>query len=292
VKFRLFWNEGKRAGVFNLTDEIGHEGNQRRDVGMKKSLLATVAAMVLIAGAGFASAEGAKEQSGMKSGGAAAPTKSEAATKGAESKSGAVMKGKAETTGAGVESKSEMKNEPKSNLKADGAKTKPSTTGAGAADKSGFDTKAASDNKAGAAKTGTDTKAGADTKSNAAASDNKGGAAKTGADTKAGADTNSNAAAADTKAGASGSVNLTPDQKTKIRTTVIQSGSAPKVSRSSINFNISVGTVVPRSVSFAAVPPTLVEIHPAWRGYRYFVVDEEIVIIDPNTLRIVAVIDV
>ncbi len=265
---------------------------------MKKSLLATAAAMALIAGAGFASAEGAKEQPGMKSGGPAAPTKSEAATKGAESKSGAVMKGKAETTGAGVESKSEMKNEPKSNLKADGAKTKPSTTGAGAADKSGSDTKtganskAASDNKAGATTTGTDTKAGADTKSNAAAPDNKAGAAKTGADTKAGADTNSNAAAADTKAGASGSVNLTPDQKTKIRTTVIQSGSAPKVSRSSINFNISVGTVVPRSVSFAAVPPSLVEIHPAWRGYRYFVVDEEIVIIDPNTLRIVAVIDV
>ena len=43
------------------------------------------------------------------------------------------------------------------------------------------------------------------------------------------------------------SVNLTTEQKTKIRTTVLQSSSAPKVSRSSINFNISVGTVVPRT---------------------------------------------
>ena len=51
---------------------------------------------------------------------------------------------------------------------------------------------------------------------------------------------------------------LTTEQKTKIRTTVLQSSSAPKVSRSSINFNISVGTVVPRSVHFVTVPDTLV----------------------------------
>ena len=73
-------------------------------------------------------------------------------------------------------------------------------------------------------------------------------------------DTKSNAAAADTKSSTGASVNLTSEQKTKIRTSVIQSSSAPKVSRSSINFNISVGTVVPRSVHFVTVPATLVEI--------------------------------
>jgi hypothetical protein len=73
---------------------------------------------------------------------------------------------------------------------------------------------------------------------------------------------------------------------------VIQSSSAPKVSRSSINFNISVGTVVPRTVKFVAVPATLVEIHPAWRGYRYFIVDDEIIIVEPSSFRIVAVLSV
>ena len=34
----------------------------------------------------------------------------------------------------------------------------------------------------------------------------------------------------------------------------------------------------------------IVEIYPAWRAYEYFIVDEEIVIVDPNTLEIVAVI--
>ena len=253
---------------------------------MKKSLLATVAAMALIAGAGFASAEGAKDQPAMK-GSAAAPIKSEPAMKqGADIKAGAGVKGKAETTGAGVESKSEMKSEmkaePKANLKADSksnikadTKSKPATTGAGASDKT--EMKSNSDTKA---KT-MDSKSGMDSK---AASDNKAGA------TKAGADTRSNAAAADTKAGASGSVNLTTDQKTKIRTTVLQSSSAPKVSRSSINFNISVGTVVPRSVRFVAVPPALVEIHPAWRGYSYFVVDDEIIIVDARTMKIIAIV--
>ncbi len=55
---------------------------------------------------------------------------------------------------------------------------------------------------------------------------------------------------------------------------------------------IRVGTVVPRSVHFAEVPSTLVEYYPSWRGYRYFVVDEEIVILDPRTLQIVAIIEV
>ena len=38
------------------------------------------------------------------------------------------------------------------------------------------------------------------------------------------------------------------------------------------------------------MPTTIVEIHPAWRGYMYFVVDDEIIIVEPGTLRIVAVI--
>lgn len=85
------------------------------------------------------------------------------------------------------------------------------------------------------------------------------------------------------------SVSFTAEQKTKIRSTVL-TGSAPRVTN--VNFSISVGTVVPRTVRVVAVPPTLVEIQPAWRGYMYFVHGDEIIIVEPGSLRIVAVISV
>ena len=81
---------------------------------------------------------------------------------------------------------------------------------------------------------------------------------------------------------------LSTEQKTRIRTTVINR--APKVTN--VNFQLSVGTVVPRTVQFVAVPAPLIEIYPEWRGYSYFVVGDEIVIVDPATMRIIAVLDV
>lgn len=92
------------------------------------------------------------------------------------------------------------------------------------------------------------------------------------------------------RSAAGATVNLTADQRTKIRTTVIQSNSAPTVQR--VNFALSVGTVVPRTVRLVAVPAPLIEIHPAWRGFLYFVVGDRIVIVEPGTLRIVTVIAV
>jgi hypothetical protein len=88
-----------------------------------------------------------------------------------------------------------------------------------------------------------------------------------------------------------GDVKLTTEQRTKIRTTVLQGGNAPRVSN--VDFSVTVGTVVPRErVRLVAVPPTLIEIHPAWRGYMYFIVGERIIIVEPSSYRIVAVLDV
>ena len=78
----------------------------------------------------------------------------------------------------------------------------------------------------------------------------------------------------------SSNVSLTTEQKTTIRNTVINTG--PKVTN--VNFDIRVGTVVPRTVPVAPVPVTLVEIQPAWRGYMYFVYADEIIIVEPGTL--------
>ena len=82
-------------------------------------------------------------------------------------------------------------------------------------------------------------------------------------------------------------VSLTTEQKTTIRKTVLTS-SAPRVTN--VNFDIKVGVVIPRTVRVAPLPVTIVEIEPEWRGYMYFVSGDEIIIVEPGTLRIVAVL--
>jgi hypothetical protein len=66
-------------------------------------------------------------------------------------------------------------------------------------------------------------------------------------------------------------------------------GNAPRATN--VNFSVSVGTVVPTSVRVVAVPSILVDIHPEWRAYMYFVVGDQIIIVDRNH-RIIAVLDV
>ena len=82
---------------------------------------------------------------------------------------------------------------------------------------------------------------------------------------------------------------LTTEQKTRVRETVLQSSNAPRVNN--VNFQIRVGTAVPSSVRVVEIAPVLVEVHPEWRGYFYFIVNDEIIIVDRNH-RIVAVIEV
>jgi hypothetical protein len=86
-----------------------------------------------------------------------------------------------------------------------------------------------------------------------------------------------------------GSVNLTTEQRTTIRNEVLTSN-APRATN--INFQVNVGTVVPRDVRVVEVPATIVKIHPQWKGYRYFVYNDEIIIVEPRTLKIVAVLEV
>ena len=82
---------------------------------------------------------------------------------------------------------------------------------------------------------------------------------------------------------------LTEQQRTQIRQTVLADRSVPRVDR--VDFSLSVGTRVPSRVRVIEVPQTLIEIHPEWRGHRFFVVRDEIVIVD-RELAIVAVVPV
>jgi hypothetical protein len=90
-------------------------------------------------------------------------------------------------------------------------------------------------------------------------------------------------------AATSGAVNLSTEQRTTIRNEVLTT-SAPRVD--SVNFSVSVGTVVPTHVRVIEVPPAIVKIRPAWKGYRYFVYQDDIIIVEPRTLKIVAVLEV
>ena len=91
--------------------------------------------------------------------------------------------------------------------------------------------------------------------------------------------------------GGSANVSLNDQQRTKIRETVINSRSAPRVSN--VDFSVNVGTVVPRGhIHLVRVPETLIRIQPRWRHYLYFVYNAEIVIVDPRSMRIVDVLPV
>ena len=84
-----------------------------------------------------------------------------------------------------------------------------------------------------------------------------------------------------------GSKTLTTEQRTTIRNTVVSKG--PRATN--VNFSFSVGTTVPTSVRVVAVPSTLIEIYPEWRGHMYFIVNDEIIIVDSRH-RIIAVLPV
>jgi hypothetical protein len=83
-------------------------------------------------------------------------------------------------------------------------------------------------------------------------------------------------------------VELSQEQRTRVQTTIRQQN----VKRvTNVNFAINIGTRIPRTVTLHALPRVVVEIAPYYRGYRYFVVEDHICIVDPATYEIVYVID-
>jgi hypothetical protein len=91
--------------------------------------------------------------------------------------------------------------------------------------------------------------------------------------------------------GQGGNVTLSEQQRTTIRKTVIEARGAPKVGH--VDFDVKVGAAVSRSrVHVMSVPETLARIEPRWRGYEYFIYEDEVVIVDPRNMTIVAVLTV
>jgi hypothetical protein len=84
-----------------------------------------------------------------------------------------------------------------------------------------------------------------------------------------------------------GSTTLSPDQKTRLHG-IITGGDVRRID--DVDFALSVGTRVPDTVEVYEIPDTIVDIVPEYRGFDYIVVRDELLIIDPDTLEIVAVL--
>jgi Protein of unknown function (DUF1236) len=83
------------------------------------------------------------------------------------------------------------------------------------------------------------------------------------------------------------SMNINEQQKTRVTQSIARLNVQPL---NSVNFSVSVGTVIPLDVRLQTLPADVVEVVPQYRGYDFFVVRDEIVIVEPSTHRIVTVL--
>ena len=97
-------------------------------------------------------------------------------------------------------------------------------------------------------------------------------------------------AAGTERSGSSQRVQLTEEKRTNIHQTILRERNVNRVTN--VNFSINVGTRVPRSVRLEVLPASVITIVPEYRSYRYFVVDDQICIVEPSTYEIVEVIRV
>jgi Protein of unknown function (DUF1236) len=259
---------------------------------MSNRFMISVAALALIAGTGFANAQGGMK--GNESGGStmqqhAAPGGSSAAPSPSES-SPCAAKSEASEPKGGMQ-KGDMKStqSEKSGAEKSGAMKNQSAQD-NAKEKSGSTSQRADDNmKSGNTKTeGRDSKSGTnaaetrdrDNNMKAEGRDGKGG-------TNAAESKSSTTTTTTGQAGAG--AKLTTEQRTKI-TSVIHSQHVESVKN--VNFSINIGTRVPREgVHFYPVPTEVVTIYPQWRGYEFIMVNERIIIIDPHSYEIVEIIE-
>jgi len=87
------------------------------------------------------------------------------------------------------------------------------------------------------------------------------------------------------------SVELSSDQRTRIHDVFVRDRdrfNRFRVGR--VDFDLRPGVRIPRHFHLFTLPSDFVTVVPEYRGYRFFYYEDEIVIVDPVTLEIVAVI--
>ncbi|HEX2652473.1 MAG TPA: DUF1236 domain-containing protein [Xanthobacteraceae bacterium] len=58
-----------------------------------------------------------------------------------------------------------------------------------------------------------------------------------------------------------------------------------------VNFNVSIGTRVPSTVTFYPIPTRIIDIYPEWSGYQVILVNGRYVVVRPQTYEIVYIIE-
>jgi DNA mismatch repair ATPase MutL len=100
----------------------------------------------------------------------------------------------------------------------------------------------------------------------------------------------SDKAAGTERSGSAQRVQITEEKRTNIHQTILKDRNVNRVTN--VNFSINIGTRVPRTVRLELLPASVITIVPEYRSYRYFVVDDQICIVEPSTYEIVEVIRV
>ncbi len=244
---------------------------------MNKNLFLSVATAALIAGSGLSYAQGPAGGAGGAAGGGAGAAQ-QSAPSGGGAAGGGMSGGAASERGApGGGAMNRDAAEPR------GGAAKQSTQSNETAPGAKGDAKG--DGKGGMNKNA-DTKGGADKEMNRNA-DSKDGAKDGMKDNNKNAQTKDGDKSGTMGQAGAGGKQLTTEQRTKVTTVIKQQNVQPITN---INFSISVGTRVPREVRFNPLPAEIITVYPDWRGYEFFLARGEIIVVDPRTLEIVAVL--
>jgi len=82
-----------------------------------------------------------------------------------------------------------------------------------------------------------------------------------------------------------GSITIAPEKRTIIRQQL--SSSKPVT----VKERVTVGATVPDTVELQSVPETIVSDIPSVKGYRYFVYNDDVVLVDPQTRKVVTIVE-
>ena len=262
---------------------------------MTNRFLISVAAAALMAGTGFANAQGTGTTREAPAAGSTvqqtAPSSERGAAPGAINRDAGGGKGaepgvkgsesgiKAESNEKMPASKSAQENKMDSKMPGEKSKSMSSET----------ETKGTKDMKA----EGHDSKSGninaqTDPKSGGVNAQTKGTTAtdsKTAIDGKSGSTTES-------KTVGNAATSATAAPPAEKRTQIVSAIKTEKIQETTnVNFNISVGAMVPATVRFHPLPTRIIEIYPEWRGYEVVLIHGRYIIVRPQTHEIVYIIE-
>lgn len=81
---------------------------------------------------------------------------------------------------------------------------------------------------------------------------------------------------------------LSEQQRSNLHQTILKERNVNRATN--VNVSVSVGTRIPHSVRLAPIPASVISIVPAYRSYKYVVINDQICVVDPNSFEIVEVI--